>query len=705
MNAAPISVNAAAGGNTSSGASAQAQKASTLPAFAQVMAEKQAAVSAPKESVRATPVGTKVAKSQNLPRVADKAGDSGPVNPRSLASGAAIAQKKSGASGKNANDGSGNKNPKETSAQFPAQVSAQSSAQVAAQVAAQIAEIIPGLNGAMPWLAMADLAGAVPKNVVPTNAAPGNAAPMDPVAMQAGATSAAATDMAARGVEASGLAGAQPQALATRELPGPIAADLQNLPVSSVGAPPISKTEVVTAATNSTSNSNPAPATIPADGQNETQVAAPIEIPKTANAENMPNVANIASAANVSAVVGTPQGLPTAGNDSAAPNTAVNSGSAAGSQVAATMSQSAQGDLSAVAPVILPAASAEPSTVNTQASPKIHAKRSVQEILRGAAALAGKEAQAVARVSVSVAKDFVGAIKGKSGADDNAAPITPQPAVSAKNETPVSVKPELVMPEVGQTPDKPGSAKGGSNVKGNSSVDAGSSGNSSGSAGAVGNGKDSGVSADPNAAHSGMPAVQNDPVNLAASTGNAVPAPNGIVARDPGSLTPGKTSDASNSGAAAAPDADDMAPQPNESRVVNVAQLTGSESHSQVRIAMQADQLGQVELHATVHGQLVGAAITVEKKEAHAAMAAEMPSLQQALETRQFRVGEVVLMQSVMHSTAGDAGNAATEQQRRGQAGPTYQQVENETTYEAGGGTIFEGSGIFDESGRLSVRA
>jgi hypothetical protein len=82
-----------------------------------------------------------------------------------------------------------------------------------------------------------------------------------------------------------------------------------------------------------------------------------------------------------------------------------------------------------------------------------------------------------------------------------------------------------------------------------------------------------------------------------------------------------------------------------------------------------------------------------------------MPSLQQALEARQLRVGEVVLMQGAMHSTAGDAGNTAAEQQRRGQAGTTYQQAGNETTYEAGAGTNLEGSGIFDDFGGLSVRA
>jgi flagellar hook-length control protein FliK len=225
------------------------------------------------------------------------------------------------------------------------------------------------------------------------------------------------------------------------------------------------------------------------------------------------------------------------------------------------------------------------------------------------------------------------------------------------------------------------------------------------SAGSVGEGKDSGVGTDPNAVHGAITAAQNDPGNLAANVANAVPAPVSMAGKDSTNAMAVKAGDGSSNGAPAAPDADDAAPPPNESRVVNVAQLAGDQGHSQVRIAMQADQLGQVELRATLHGQQVGAAITVEKKEAHAAMAAEMPSLQQALEERQLRVGEVTLMQGALHSTAGDAGNAAAEQQRRGQAGTSYQQVENETMVEVGMMTIFDSSGIFDESGRLSVRA
>jgi flagellar hook-length control protein FliK len=201
--------------------------------------------------------------------------------------------------------------------------------------------------------------------------------------------------------------------------------------------------------------------------------------------------------------------------------------------------------------------------------------------------------------------------------------------------------------------------------------------------------------------------VQNDPANpstIAVSTSPAI----AVTAASKDAPMANKASGQSPQDLASSTlDPDDSHPQSIESKVVNVAQLSGNDAHSEVRIAMQADQLGQVELHATVNGQQVGAAITVEKKEAHAAMAVELPSLQQALEERQLRVSEVVLTQSTLHSTAGDAGNPgnALAEQRRNQAGMQYQQHETESQYGTTPGAILESPGIFDNSGRLSVRA
>jgi Flagellar hook-length control protein FliK len=668
MNAAQISVNAAAG-NAGSGANPQAAKASTLPAFAQVMAEKQAAASAPKEMAPAN--GTEKANAAN--RAADaatqKSSNPTPGNEKGQTGGAGDLAKKSDAKGKSPNDARSGKSAAQTATQVPA------------QAVTQIPVMLPGLKGAGPWLAPEGMGNTAPNNMDPAKSVPAAGT----AAVPAAAGTAPMNVAQAVGQTVAATAG-------ETQMQGPVASELPNANAGGLQEPQTSAANAPGVPAKATADVRSEPTQAPATA---TTLPATTEIPSTVNA------ANLASAA----VAG--QSLPAAGNDLNARPAAVNLTSAPGSQAAPTGNEAKPMESStAVATATLAAATGSSLATNPQASPKVQAKRGVQEILPGGAGIAGKEAQPAAQASVSAMKDFADAIKRNSGAGDSTAPNGSQPVVSAKNEMPVSVKAEPVVPEAAQPADKPGSAKSGSTSKGNSSGDANSSGNSSGSSAAgPGNGKDSSVIVDPNAAHNVMPAGQSDPVNLTTGAANAVPAPGPTTGRDSGSAVAAKAGDASNNGAPAVADADDMAAQPNESRVVNVAQLTGSESHSQVRIAMQADQLGQVELHATVHGQLVGAAITVEKKEAHAAMAAEMPSLQQALEQRQLRVGEVVFMQGAMHSTAGDTGNAATEQQRRGQAGTTYQQVENATMHETGGGTSLEASGIFDDSGRLSVRA
>jgi flagellar hook-length control protein FliK len=96
----------------------------------------------------------------------------------------------------------------------------------------------------------------------------------------------------------------------------------------------------------------------------------------------------------------------------------------------------------------------------------------------------------------------------------------------------------------------------------------------------------------------------------------------------------------------------------------------------------------------------------VDKKEAHAALAVELPALREALSEQNLRVEHVWLTQSSLHSTAGDAGNAAADHRQRsasphnsaasdsGQAPPLF------TTAAAMESTV-----IFDDQGRLSVHA
>ena len=142
---------------------------------------------------------------------------------------------------------------------------------------------------------------------------------------------------------------------------------------------------------------------------------------------------------------------------------------------------------------------------------------------------------------------------------------------------------------------------------------------------------------------------------------------------------------------------------PNETRVVTSAQITGNMAQSEIHLAMQADKLGAVELHAQVAGGQVGAAIVVEKKETHAALAVELPELQQALAEKNLRVEHIWLTQGALHATAGDAGHSAG-QQPRNHPGSRYVAEREEGGASAFVAGTMEPEGIFDERGHLSVR-
>ena len=145
-------------------------------------------------------------------------------------------------------------------------------------------------------------------------------------------------------------------------------------------------------------------------------------------------------------------------------------------------------------------------------------------------------------------------------------------------------------------------------------------------------------------------------------------------------------------------------PDLSANRSVNDARLTQSASHSDMRIAMQMDQLGAIELHARVTGDQLGAAITVEKRDVHSLLAAELPALQQALSEKQLRVDQLSLLQGSLHSTAGDAGAPHQQQERARHVQPAGLPFVGApfTAISLGNG---EQSLLFDSSGRLSVRA
>jgi hypothetical protein len=159
--------------------------------------------------------------------------------------------------------------------------------------------------------------------------------------------------------------------------------------------------------------------------------------------------------------------------------------------------------------------------------------------------------------------------------------------------------------------------------------------------------------------------------------------------------------------AAPAPTAPNLQPQNvdgTSNRIVDSAKLVEAAGRSEMRIAMDTDKLGPVELRAHMVGDEVGAAITVEKRDAHAALAVELPALQQALSDKQLRVEQVTLLHASLGSTAGDGGASTKQEQRSGAPAAA-------TSWSGSSGGVAQSlgnaaqSGIFDAKGRLSVHA
>jgi len=148
--------------------------------------------------------------------------------------------------------------------------------------------------------------------------------------------------------------------------------------------------------------------------------------------------------------------------------------------------------------------------------------------------------------------------------------------------------------------------------------------------------------------------------------------------------------------------------EPANTRTVNDAQLVQAAGHSEMRIAMQTDKLGAIELHARVTGDEVGAAITVEKRDAHTVLSIELPTLQQALSEKQLRVDQIALTQGSLSSTAGGA-SAYTQQGEHGTSQrPQLNNFANRLGSPNAATRLFtttEQAGAFDSRGRLSVHA
>jgi hypothetical protein len=140
------------------------------------------------------------------------------------------------------------------------------------------------------------------------------------------------------------------------------------------------------------------------------------------------------------------------------------------------------------------------------------------------------------------------------------------------------------------------------------------------------------AAADPNAA-AASPPVQSQIVSSGVSTS----APSSADPRPAGSL----------------PGAMQNAP------VVSAAHIVNQSGQTEIRIEMQADSLGGVELRAHIAGDQIGASIAVEHHDAQVALALDLPTLHTALVEKNLRVETLTVSQGNFSPLTGGSGQDA----------------------------------------------
>jgi flagellar hook-length control protein FliK len=101
------------------------------------------------------------------------------------------------------------------------------------------------------------------------------------------------------------------------------------------------------------------------------------------------------------------------------------------------------------------------------------------------------------------------------------------------------------------------------------------------------------------------------------------------------------------------------APAGTNQTVVSSARLLDHPGQSEIRIEMQADSLGGVEMRAHISGNRVGASIAVEHHDAQVLLANDLPALHSALIEKNLRVDSLSVSQGMPSLMSGGHGNDA----------------------------------------------
>lgn len=86
---------------------------------------------------------------------------------------------------------------------------------------------------------------------------------------------------------------------------------------------------------------------------------------------------------------------------------------------------------------------------------------------------------------------------------------------------------------------------------------------------------------------------------------------------------------------------------------VSAASLLQSQARSEMRVAVQTENMGAVELHAVLASGKLGASISVVSHEAHTLLNNELPALQQVLTDQNLRIDHLSVINAPMSSGAG----------------------------------------------------
>ena len=144
--------------------------------------------------------------------------------------------------------------------------------------------------------------------------------------------------------------------------------------------------------------------------------------------------------------------------------------------------------------------------------------------------------------------------------------------------------------------------------------------------------------------------------------------------------------------------------------VALASHLAGTAGQSEMNIAMQAEALGAVQVRTHVSGDQVQAAITVERRDAHAVLSSDLPALHQALNDRQLRLEGISVSQASF--AGGTAISDGTGRQHPQDGTPQHPfsagsrfAPDSKAPESLGSTEPSDARTAFDSHGRLSVRA